>query len=204
VANEIDPYLAANPDQRDALLAFLGDAVGFAHGIDARLAIGATCTHRVVAGDAALHAAVLARSDAAAFTYYPLDAGFMVEPPSVIGGDLAALVDAAAGKAVLLQEIGYPAGNPSPGNGSSPQLQAQAIEAVFIALAAQPRIRFCSFMHLCDWSAAEVSVYETYYGSSDPRFIEYLATLGMIDRDGARRPAFAAYLAGLHGPGGPG
>jgi hypothetical protein len=111
---------------------------------------------------------------------------------------LAQLVSASAGQFILLQEAGYPSGYlPSPGNGSSVTKQQQFVQNIFSALTAQTSIRFCSFMQMADYTAAEVATFESYYGISHPEFVEYLSTLGFVDDTGVAKAAFQALLTGL-------
>jgi hypothetical protein len=198
VGNEVDVWLGANSSAQSAYLTFISQARARVHLNDARLAVGATCTFGVVSAAPALLSSVLNVSDAASFTYYPLNPDFSVRDPSVVSADLAALVGAAAGKEVLLQEVGYPAGYlPTPGNGSSVTKQQQFVANVFASLTAQTAIRYCSFMQMADYTPAEVSTYSAYYGISQPLFVEYLSTLGLIDSNGVSKAAFAALLTGL-------
>jgi hypothetical protein len=198
VGNEVDVWLGANPTAQNAYMTFVAQARARVHLDDARLAVGATCTFGVVGAAPALLSALLAVSDAASYTYYPLNADYSVRPPTVVSGDLSALVAAAQGKQVLLQEVGYPAGYlPTPGNGSSAAMQQQFVTNIFAALAAQPAIRYCSFMQMADYTPAEVTSFSTYYGISQPLFLEYLATLGLVDSTGVSKAAFAALLSGL-------
>ena len=198
VGNEVDPWLATHAAQQTPFLAFLDAARQHAHGLDPRLAITATCTAGILDTDPTLFASLLARSDAACFTYYPLDATFTVREPTVVAADLARLVTAAGDRQVLLQEAGYPSGYaPGPGNGSTLTKQADFVTAVFTALAAQPRIRFCSFLHLADYTPADVATFSAYYGSTAPLFVEFLSTLGLRTSSGAAKPAYQALLNGL-------
>ncbi len=198
VGNEVDVWLGANPTAQAAYLTFLAQARARVHQDDARLAVGATCTFGVVGAAPALLSSLLAVSDAASYTYYPLNADFSVRPPTVVAADLAAVVGASQGKQVLLQEVGYPAGYlPTPGNGSSAAMQQQFVTNIFAAMAAQPAIRYCSFMQMADYTPAEVASFSTYYGISQPLFLEYLATLGLVGSSGVSKAAFAALLTGL-------
>jgi exo-beta-1,3-glucanase (GH17 family) len=198
VGNEVDVWLTNNPSAQSQYVTFLSQARSQVHLSDNRLAVGATCTSGVVTTAPNLLSSLLSVSDAISYTYYPLNSDFTVRDPSVVAGDLAQLVSSSAGQFVLLQEAGYPSGYiPTPGNGSSVAKQQQFVQNVFSALAAQTSIRFCSFMQLADYTAAEVATFETYYGISQPEFVEYLSTLGFVDDTGVAKGAFQALLTGL-------
>ena len=168
VGNESDIWLSGNSAEKPRFITFVQQARSRAHLLNQRLAIGANCTYQVAMTDPAFLADLLAVSDAASFTYYPMNADFTVRDSALVEGDLAALVAAAAGKAVLLQEAGYPSGyNPGPNNGSTMIKQKEFVGHVFAALLAQPKIRYCSFNFMNDYTAAEVAFYQAYYGDSN-------------------------------------
>ena len=62
------------------------------------------------------------RSDVIMLTYYPIGDGFAVGPPTIARTAFPAMLAAADGKPVVLQELGYPA---SPLLGSSDAMQAE-------------------------------------------------------------------------------
>lgn len=198
VGNEVDVWLTANPSAQSQYVTFLSQARSRVHLSNNRLAVGATCTSGVVTAAPSLLSSLLGASDAISYTYYPLNSDFTVRDPSVVAGDLSQLVSASAGEFVLLQEVGYPSGYiPTPGNSSSVTKQQQFVQNVFTALSAQTSIRFCSFMQMADYTAADVATFETYYGISQPEFVEYLSTLGLVDNTGVSKGAFQALLTGL-------
>lgn len=198
VGNEVDQWLGSHASSKTSFLNFVAAARTRSHALDARLAIAVTCTHAILSTDSSLFAQLLTRTDAACFTYYPVDSSMRVRDPSVVAADLAAMTSAAGDRYVLLQEAGYPSGyTPTPGNGSSQAQQAAFIDNLFAGLAAQTRIRCCSFLQLADYTAADVAGFTTYYGSSAPLFVEYLATLGLRQNTGSEKLAYQRFLAGL-------
>ncbi|MBN1964906.1 MAG: hypothetical protein JW910_09680 [Anaerolineae bacterium] len=203
VGNEIDPWLAAHPEEVEPFLAFVAAARTRVQQIDPQIGVGASVTFDAVADNVAWLGNLLATSDAAVYTYYPLNADYTVRSPSVVGGDVAQMVRAAGGLPVLLQEVGYPSGYlPEASNGSSADMQRQFVENMFDAVLAQPQIRFVSFFQLADWGDAVCSYFMEYYGVNEPRFGEYLCSLGLRAYSGEAKPAYDAFLAGVQRFGG--
>tara|TARA_R110002073_G_scaffold66506_2_gene165953 strand:+ start:7105 stop:8229 length:1125 start_codon:yes stop_codon:yes gene_type:complete len=199
VGNEVDVWLAANPAAEGHFANFMDDARMHAQSIDTRLAVGATVTYGVIANDLTLLQLLQTASDNMAFTYYPLNPDFTVRNPNQVAGDLATMLAAVAPDPLLLQEVGYPSGYSIPTNGSSEELQRQFVQAIFSALVGQPRIRFCSMLHLADWSSAELDTFQTYYGINDPLFREYLGSLGLREHaTGNAKTAWTQFIQGLN------
>ena len=141
---------------------------------------------------------LLAASDAAVFTYYPLNErlygarsglGQRGRGPHGRGGGQPP---------VLIQEADYPSGyRPEFANGSSDDLQRQFFAALFEALSAQPQVRMVSVTQLADWPDAACDSFLNYYGTDAPRFREYLCSLGLYTADAQPKPAFQAFLDGF-------
>jgi len=201
IGNEVDAWLGARPAAVADYLTFLTAARAYARTLDDELAIGVAVQYGILATQPILFADLRVATDAVAFTYYPLNPDFSVQSPLVVPVDFAAMLAAVDPDPLLLQEVGYPAGYAMNGMlGSTQAQQMEFVDAVFAEIAASPRIRFVSFLHLADWSPAELDLFELYYGLTDPRFREYLGTLGMREHaDGAAKAAWAAFIAGLSG-----
>lgn len=198
VGNEIDPWLADHPDQVEPFLAFVAASRARVQTLAPGMGVGATVTFDAVAEGVPWLPDLLAISDAAVFTYYPLAADYTARDPAVVAEDVARMVAAAGDLPVLLQEVGYPSGYlPDPSNGSSVEQQRQFVVNMFDAVAAHPPIRFVSFLQLADWGDAVCDYFMTYYGVSEPRFGEYLCSLGLHEYDGTPKPAFDAFLEGV-------
>lgn len=198
VGNEIDVWLRSHPGEVQPFLNFIEAARAHVQELAPGMGVGATITYSGVRDRLPLVSQVLAASDAAAFTYYPLNDDFSVRDPAVVADDFAAMVAVAGGKPVLLQEVGYPSGYlPESSNGSSVDKQKSFVENVFRALGEQPDIRFMSYFMLADWSTAECDMYTEYYGLAWPRFHEYLCSLGLYTTAGDPKPGFESFLAGV-------
>lgn len=198
VGNEIDGWLGSHPQEVTPFIHFMTAARTHIQTLAPGMGVGATIMFNGVRDRLPLVAGVIAASDAAAFTYYPLNNDFTVRDPSVLFDDFDAMIAAAGDKPVLLQEIGYPSGYlPTPSNGSSGEKQRQFVENLFKALSTRPQIRFFSYFLLGDLSNAECDNLTVYYGLSVPAFREYLCSLGLYTGSGDAKPGFAAFIDGL-------
>lgn len=204
VANEIDPWLAANPDQVEPFLAFMAAARARIQALAPRMGVGATITYGALQSGWPYVGDVLALSDAAVYTYYPLEGDFTVRDPGLVPDDIARMVEAAGDLPVIFQELGYPSGYlPAPGNRSSGEKQAQFVDNVIQAIRSYPQVRYASFLTLGDWPDATCDELLGYYGLDVPRFREFLCTLGLITYEGEFKPAYDALIAGLEARTGP-
>lgn len=135
-------------------------------------------------------AAVNANADVWMLTYYPLEGNFIVRSPGVVQQDLAAMVQAAQGKPVFLLEAGYPT---AALNGSSADMQAQFVRALFAAWDSQStRVQMINILWMHDISQAELNALLAYYGSTAPNFAAFLGSLGLRSNGGVNKPAFDA------------
>lgn len=196
VGNEVDIYLGEYGGG-EAYARFAEAARQRVHALARELAAGVTLTYGGLVNRRALFDALLEVCDVLSITYYPLDNAMQVRDPMVAAGDLDAMIEAAGAKPVLLQEVGYPAGDePTSDVSSSPELQRRFVAACFEALATRPQIRFVSYFALNDFSEATVDDLLGYYDLYVEPFREFLATLGLHRADGTERPGFEAFLAG--------
>jgi len=218
VGNEVDILLSRSPAEAQAFAGFVSAARDRVHALappgEPPLAVGANLTFEVLERpqSAGVAARVLPQCDWASFTYYPTP-GFGVLDPSLVGEHLDAYLALAGEKPVLLQEVGYPsgwrdapAGTPGagpgggPGNGSSESAQASFLRELKSGVLARPQIRFVSVLHLADWSGPTLDRFEQLYGLSDPRFREFLGTLGLAWEDATPKagyPDLLDLIAGL-------
>lgn len=121
-------------------------------------------------------------SDYIGVSYYPLNTNFTVKPVSVIPTDFATLVSLYVSKPICFYQYGYPSSSTC---NSSDVLQAQFISQTFASWDTYAsNIKMIDFTWLHDLDMALVNYYGTYYGLTDPVFLEYLHTLGMRNWNG--------------------
>ena len=129
--------------------------------------------------------------DAYSFTYYPLNPDFTMRQPDVVGGDFDRMIQAADGKPVYIQEIGYPSSDLTK---SSLDKQAEFVERSFDALRRhRTRLVGATFLFMSDLPKALVDMLGGYYGSQNKAFKAYLETLGLRDGKGNPKPAWDVY-----------
>lgn len=200
VGNEVDGWLETRPDEAPGFARFVAAARAYTHQLEPHLAVAATVTDGGVQRDWEYLDDLLAASDAAAFTYYPLNDDFSVREPSAAAADIAQMVEAAGDLPVLFQEVGYPSGDlPTPGNGSSGEKQRQFMENFFAEVQQYPQVRFISVLQLSDWSDTVCDLFVQYYTDQAtlPQLHEMLCSLGLLEYDGTPKPAFDTFLTAL-------
>jgi hypothetical protein len=118
-----------------------------------------------------------------------LNADFTMRSPDAFGGDLDRLLSVAGSKPLYIQEIGYASAERL---NSSPAKQAQFVGTVFEALRRQrARVIGATFLFMSDLPKAMVDFFGSYYGSNNGNFKAYLQTLGLHERNGTAKPAWA-------------
>ena len=195
--NEIDAYFLARPGDLPAYLSLISAARARAKAIDPALACGVSVTRGAIQS-AAFTAQVWPVCDAASYTYFPVDAGFNVLPPTGAPGALDDMLADAGSLPVLLQRVGYPSGVAgAPTNGSSEAMQAQFVQELDAAVRERPRVRAVSWYLLNDWSDQTLDAFEAYFGINSPAFREYLGSLGLLTVNGATKDAYDDMLTML-------
>jgi len=128
--------------------------------------------------------------DVVGVTYYPMDSNFIVKNPTAPVSDFATLANEFPGKAVSIQEAGYQTGEL---NGSNELKQSQFICSLFEAWDNHAEnFQSLSLLRLHDLSQVGAENLALTYGISDPAFIEYLRTLGLVTFSGlgTDKPAY--------------
>jgi hypothetical protein len=198
VGNEVDGWLAAHPEHADGFVDFVAFSKAHVQAQAPQIGVGTAIMFGGVAAGYDFVADLLAISDAAVYTYYPLNDDFSPMPPSVVKNHVALMVAAAGDKPVLFQEAGYPSGYvPDPQNNSSVEMQRDFVARMYAAMAEYPQIRMVSFLQLADWTPDFCAYLADYYGSDAAAFQEYLCSLGFHTAEGDPKPAFEAFMTGL-------
>lgn len=193
LGNEIDGVLRADP-LRWAQYTKLFEA-GRAHVKKTRphLAVGTTIMYSGHVGATKAFAQRINRTaDVVLLTYYPLDAKMRVRAVGHVHEAFRQMTALYPEKPIHFGEIGCPSGKVV---GSSPKHQAAFVTAMFAAWDRHAaRVPLVSYCWLTDTSDDALDRYKKYYGSADPRFVDFLATLGLRSREGAGedKPAFVA------------
>jgi hypothetical protein len=193
IGNEVDVYLN-NHHEWEAYQKFYEDALAYVHQKAPWISVGVTCTFGGASGNAQKECATLnAKSDVIILTYYPLDATFKPLDPSVPLTDFPKMIELAGGKPVVLQEVGYPAGEVLD---SSEHKQAEFVRNAFTAWrAAGGNIPFLNYFLLHDFTQKMCDDFGKYYGLPDSKnFNVFLCTLGLRKADGTPREAWQVFV----------
>ena len=142
---------------------------------------------------------LIAASDMASITYYPLTPTLSVRSPTTASTDFDRVVQRITARPIYFQEIGYPT---STALGSSDDMQQQFAAEVFKAWDRYPeRIKYIGWLWLTDLSQQQTDDLLRYYGiTGSPlafKFGEYLRTLGLRRYDGAVKPGYPGVAAAL-------
>jgi hypothetical protein len=132
-------------------------------------------------------------------TYYPLGARFVPRPPDTANADIAQMVSMAAGRPLVLQEVGYPS---STRLSSSEGVQAEFATRVMAAWhAAGPKIPLLNWFALHDLTTEVCDTFTRYYAlPGDANFAAYLCTLGLRRADDAPKPSWQAFIDAARAP----
>jgi hypothetical protein len=186
IGNEVGQYLQTHPAEVEAFKSLLDQGRRSVRNLRPDISVGTVFAYSEYRSNDLAFRELYEHLDHIGFTYYPLRASFQVRSPASARSDIAEMVASAAGKPLVLTEIGYPS---SAELGSSPELQAQFYEVVFETLRRYPeQIRSASIFLMSDIPPSVVQDLVRYYGFDDnPKFTAFLASLGLRDlTDGAK------------------
>ncbi len=195
IGNEVDAYLSSHPDEWEPYRRFYEAALAYIHRTLPGIQVGVTGTWQGALTNRDQMTALNRRSDVYILTYYPLQSDFSVMPPDSPLADFPTMLDLAGDLPLLLQEVGYPAGESL---GSSESQQAEFVTQVFAAWEqAGERIPFLNYFLLHDFSDELTEGFVDYYGLPGfDNFYDFLRTLGLRQVDGTPRLAWDAFVEG--------
>jgi len=157
------------------------------------LGVKNTVTNGVLGGDLSHVQQVNQYTDVVMLTYYPQSSTFQVLDPEIVHSHLQQIVSSFPGREIWLNEVGYQSG--SEHCGSTLTKQAQFYHEFFTAWDTnRQNIKLVLIDWLHDISNEQLAEMEEYYGISDPGFLEYLATLGLLYHDGTDKYAWLQLL----------
>lgn len=195
LGNEADIYLGIHQDEQGAFAGFVEAGRKTLKSLQPGVKVGVTTTFDGLRDRPDVFHRLNRDTDVITMTYYPLRQDMMARPTSDVGKDIGAMVEAAGTRPLLLQELGYPA---SETLGSSEQKQADFVDAVFDAIAAQPKtIVGGVFFIEYDFDQPTLDTLTGYYHIDAAPFRAFLGTLGLKKSDGTPRKAWGRYEARL-------
>ena len=208
VGNEVSVNLRLHPETGYAFAEFLfimkswiQQVTSSAMGVGVTMTVGDLYTWSAPASPPSWAETLLAISDVTPLTYYPLYSDFRVDvdPASyerTLNGALSVLPPTAC---VVLQELGCPSGY---GNASSTDGSNQSVQAAFVShmgtflrsVNETRNVRAVSWYQLIDMADTDCAYLAHYYNITDPRFLEYLCTLGLVKNTGETKIAWSTFL----------
>jgi hypothetical protein len=209
VGNEVDVNLEQHPETGYAFAEFLYIMKSFIQSLTSiNMAVGVTLTVGGLNSWASPNVppewAIQVRSisDVNPLTYYPLqgNAHVITDQAAIQKEVSSALSFLLPTDSIVFQEFGIPTGycNASSTNGSN-----QSIQAAFFTLFSQIMklenktrpVRALSLYQLVDMDDKDCEGLARYYNVSEPAFIEYLCTLGVLKNTGKEKEGWKSFLS---------
>ncbi len=187
LGNEVDIYLAEHPEELPEYLKLLKELEAVVRRERPDLKVGVTVTFDGLTRRSDIVAKVAKFGDCAVVTYYPTKEDFSPLPLTETGAHFDRMMSFAAGRPLVLQEVGLPS---STLLGSSNSLQADFVSAIFRQLETRKGIEFASFFMQYEFPAPMLDFFESYYGLKNERFRAFLGTLGFHDSAGNPKPSW--------------
>ncbi len=188
LGNEVDTYLVAHPNEWPSFKNLIDDLKPYIKSNCPGVNIGVTITFEGATGsNADLVKTLTSNMDVNILTYYPIGNKFSPREPSTVKPGIEKMIAIANGKAIIMQEWGYPS---STALGSSEIRQAEFIYNSLVEIEKKGPIvfPFVSFFKFRDWNADHVRSI-TGQTSGQP-FYEFMSSLGVNKNDGNPKQAF--------------
>ncbi|MCE3278137.1 MAG: Beta-xylosidase [Bacteroidetes bacterium] len=177
IGSEHDVYLGSNSLKWSQYTAFYNSVSAHAKTLWPGLKVATELTFGGITSLNSYAQTLNASSDYIGVSYYPLNGDFTVKPVTSVSTDLSTLVNLYPSKPICFYQYGYPS---SATCNSSEIQQAQFITETFAAWDTySARIKIIDFTWLHDLDPAAVNNIGSYYGLTDPVFLEFLRTLGL-------------------------
>lgn len=202
IGNEVSTYFSAHPEEWPGFIGYVKRGATVLRELKPELKIGIVFTSD---GGARFWPDVAPLLDYFAYTYYaPFSTSGNKSPakdaldpasPQYFPKAMEEMLALAAGKPVMITEIGCPS---SPEIDSSPEVQAQFVELLFDWLEEHDeQVLGICFLELQDWSPTEMP--QKLQNVLDeriwriPGMLEYLTSLGLLNLDGTKKPAYEVF-----------
>lgn len=189
IGSEHDVYMGSNAALWSQYTVFYNAVTTHAKVLWPGLKVATELTFDGITNNNSFAQALNTNSDYIGVSYYPLNSNFTVKPVSTIPADFATLVALYPSKKICFYQYGYPS---SATCNSSTTLQAQFITQTFLSWDVYAaNIHMIDFTWLHDLDPIQVAYWGTYYGLTNPAFLEFLKTLGFrnYNGNGSDKPA---------------
>ncbi|MDO8647678.1 MAG: hypothetical protein Q7R70_04655 [Candidatus Diapherotrites archaeon] len=194
VGNEIDVFLGNNEQKYAEYSEFVKKTREFAKTKKPELKVGTKATFGGLTGESSGKLKDLEKNtDVLLVTYYAINPDFTVKSNGKVIEDFDKITALYPEKEIYFLEAGYPS---SEILGSSFQKQAEFVNETFTAWDRhKSQITAVNFLWLHDVQQSSLSQIAGYYGSSDPKFLAFLGSLGLRTFDGKDKPAWKQLAA---------
>jgi hypothetical protein len=191
---EVDGYFLAKPLEIPSYGALYSAGRTFVKSVAPAASVGIDFAFDSVHQNSAVFQMFSPYIDHVAFDYYAQDATLLERPPASLTIDIPLMVLLAAGKPVILKEVGYSSGI---GAGSSPDQQRAFMANLFAAIQlAGGTFKGASVWAIQDMPASLVEQVMAQYGiGSNAAMASFLGTLGLQDLTGTPKPAWSVYTS---------
>ena len=197
IGNEIDGYFTRHPNELADYVKLYTDVAARLKQLSPGIQVSATLMFGGVDLMDGMMRPLTDKFDFICFTYYPIRGDFTMQDPDLVAKHVARMRQAARGRGLVLQEIGYSSGA---ANASNEQMQARFVENVFKTLRANSDfVEAGCFWLLADLQDSLVNNLSQYYGITNSAvFKSFLQTLGMYDGNGRPKQAWSVYTREIH------
>jgi hypothetical protein len=198
VGRDVDIFLAAHPDERPALEAFLLELVSYVrtHSLaPPNMRVGVGFSFAGATSPDPSWSTLLAASDIAACSYLPGLGTESAGLASNVAADADALVVSAQGKPVVIEALGYPSSDVV---GGSDTKQALFFESVFTVLGTRrAAFAFVNIDELHDLASGRCADRATFQGKAvDGLWATYSCSLGLFASDGQPKSSWQVVVNG--------
>ncbi len=192
IGNEVNAYFDAHRGEIPGYVTLMNRVLPTVRRQFADALFTINLTSEALPGLQGVYAPLVALTDFLSLTYYPLKPDFTVQDPKRARARIGEMIRAAGNRKVLFQEIGCPS---SELLNSSEQVQAAFLEGVFAGIAEnKDRVLAANILWMSDLPQSVVDHFGKYYGlPNNDKFKAFLATLGLFDRDGQPKAAWAVF-----------
>lgn len=197
LGNEVDSYFATHSSEWTQYKELIEDARTYLKTLKPNILVGVTTTFAGATSTYPTQVASLNENmDIIIMTYYPINAGFTVRSPATVSSDMAAMVNIAGSKKIVMQEWGYPS---STVNSGSEQNQYYFITNTFSnwRTIGSDKIPFISFFKRRNWDSAHCQTLTSQ--TSGQAFYEFMCSLGLLNNNGTPKAAYQGLLAEISG-----
>jgi hypothetical protein len=194
LANEVDFYFYERSGEVEAFRSFFRSGSEALRRVHPSASTGLVFAHDSVRYTDRVLRQLRDLGEHVAFTYYSLD-GVKARPVTEAAIDIPDMVNLAAGKPVIITEIGY---SSSEAAGSSPGDQQMFFAVAFDALyRLAGNVRAARVFQLSDLPLEAADILARSLGQSgNSAFVAHLGALGIFERSGSPKPAWDIYRIG--------